>query len=371
MLRYLLKRRLKKDLRENVLYVPIDLINEDRSSTRYYANGFDETYLKFIDLEHFSQFAIKWTEIKHGWTYVGVSDELFDQFESHARQSQLNKLIIKQAVESLEGNRYRIPAYQDSAGNWFYITQSHNYRDVREEWGVTLYRGEEDQGPGMRAVPYRTSKAPIQWDLGQRERQPNWGRGISYDRPHHWLTVDALESVDGVLPLGDVQYTTARDGIERIHTGRLTVHPELLPVETDQPMSVNTAVIGSQLYSQLRRHYVDDLTLGGFILDQEAIYRDHYPKFVRDFMAGVLPGEQLTVSQGVALVAADSIRNVVLTFANRKTATYGLHHIHDRAQYLVAFNDDRLYQLLNTLNTRLYKAGVKAEDRVTHIKVEG
>mgnify|MGYP006390702229 FL=1 len=370
MWRWLLKRRLRRDLVGNVLYAKVELLQEDGSTKLYCTNGFDEEYLKFIDLAHFGQFAIKWSDIKHGWNYLGVDIELWWHFENLAQRRDLERLMVKQAVESLEGNRYRIPAYQDPDGVWFYITQSHNFRGLKNTWGVTLYRGEEDQGPGMRAVPYSSCKGGIEWQLGPRERQPKWGLGVPYNQPHHWLTVDALEATEGKLPPGNVLYLTRRDGIVRYHVGKTTVYPELLPAPSTQPMAIDDSSVRMNLQNQLRLHYADELIILDYFLNQQAVYREHYDKYVRDFMRGRLPGERLVLSPTVALVAGPYGRMVVLEHANHSYSHMGLMHIQDGTKTMHQFSVNELRKLRDDFNIVLHGCGVKAEDRLITFEVE-
>ena len=370
MWRWLLKRRLRRDLVGNVLYAKVELLQEDGSTKLYCTNGFDEEYLKFIDLAHFGQFAIKWSDIKHGWNYLGVDIELWWHFENLAQRRDLERLMVKQAVESLEGNRYRIPAYQDPDGVWFYITQSHNFRGLKNTWGVTLYRGEEDQGPGMRAVPYSSCKGGIEWQLGPRERQPKWGLGVPYNQPHHWLTVDALEATEGKLPPGNVLYLTRRDGIVRYHVGKTIVYPELLPEPSTQHMAIDDSSVGMNLQNQLRLHYADELIILDYFLNQQAVYREHYDKYVRDFMRGRLPGERLVLSPTVALVAGPYGRMVVLEHANHSYSHMGLMHIQDGTKTMHQFSVNELRKLRDDFNIVLHGCGVKAEDRLITFEVE-
>lgn len=371
MRRWLLKRKIRRDLVGNVRYVKILLRDADGAGKLYHVNGFDDEYLRFIDLEHFGQYAIKWTDINTNWHYFGVSNALWHHFEDLVSSRDMDCAMVLQAIGSLEGNRYRIPAYCDSNGVWFYITQSHNFQQTQGHFSVVLYRGEEDDGPGMRAVPYSSLKGGIKWEVGPRERQPHWGRGVHYNTPHHWFTVDALEAIDvGVLPAGDVLFETRRDGIVRYHVGRLTIHPELLPMSSVQPMSINLGAVSSQLQAQLRHHYVDTLTVLDFILPQESVYRDHYDKYVRDFMAGLLPGQRLTLTRGLALVAGDHPRMLRCIRANHQIVRLGLVHTHDLTGCLRRFNDNELCKLCHDLNLVLYRCGVKAENRFINFEVE-
>lgn len=370
MWRWLLKRRLRRDLVGNVLYAKVELLQEDGSTKLYCTNGFDEEYLKFIDLAHFGQFAIKWSDIKHGWNYLGVDIELWWHFENLAQRRDLERLMVKQAVESLEGNRYRIPAYQDPDGVWFYITQSHNFRGLKNTWGVTLYRGEEDQGPGMRAVPYSSCKGGIEWQLGPRERQPKWGCASYSDKPHHWLTVEVLEVVGGQPVTGDVLYQTQRDGIVRYHFGRTKIHPQLLPAADAQPMAIHDPSIRGVLQNQLRHHYIDTLTILDYILDQETVYREHYAQYVRDFMQGLLPGQRLTLTAEVALISGVYQRMAVLQHADRSYSHLGLMHIKDGTGVLHSFGQRQLQSLMNDLNFVLQVCDVKAEQVLINFEVE-
>lgn len=370
MWRWLLKRRIRRDLVENVRYVEVMLRDKDGSSKLYHVCGFDDEYLRFIDLKHFGSYAIRWSDINPDWQYLGVDEELWHYFENLAQRRDLEKLLVKQAINSLEGNRYHIPAYQDPDGKWFYITQSHNFQSCQGHWSVVLYRDETDDSPGMRTVPYCSLKGGLEWELGAREQRPKWGMGIHYSRPHHWLTVDAIEAKEGVLPWGNVLYQTQREGITRYHIGRTTIHPELLPEATAQPMAVNDDSIRSILQSQLRHHYVDPVTVLGYVLDQAKVYRDLYPKFVQDFMAGLLPGQRLTLSNDVALVSGPYDRMAVLQHANRNYSHLGLLHVQDGTGRMHKFGYDQLRQLRTDLNVLLHACGVKAEHRFINFEVE-